>query len=549
MGKRVVLAVSGIEPTMAEQWFRQLKIHGCDFLTDFDVAYGKSRLFNCLESRDDIQVIILSEYQGRERMSPEDIEQIESTSKTNGMVIIPVVNQQERGNSYLAQLFSLGIYTAVYENDSAPANLANLILHGRSRTETKEYYGISTQQIIDETPPVQPEASHQDIPKKKRKGGRKKKKEAAVEDNTQTRPLEEYAVTATGVGVGSTFQCILMASALATLSENERVAIVELDNTERNMQVLCTQLPDYNSRMRNNFSLGKVSYFFNVPFEEFHLNEARNYTTVLYDAGCCDDQTIQYLQQRVNHFLVISDGNEWHRGELVEFVNAMSNIDRNRSFIYLFPTISETLMEGINQILSGYERYAVPCEENAFSPSRQSIELFDFIFNHKGKEPDYPRGENLESRCSAKTKRKKGVSNIFGYATVFLGVALTVSIVIGVVRYHSLKKEATDLITQANVIITDLNGRVSKNAEDLQAMERKVLQLTVDVYPGDELTPDMVKEVTITSSEPEESFVSSTDVEGKVFCLYAAAGTNIRDYMLCGQIEEEPPIVTIGGIQ
>ena len=548
MGKRVVLAVSGIQPEMAEQWFRQLKLQGCDFLTDFDVTYGKNLLFSCLESRDDIQVIILSEYQGRERMSPEDIEQIESISKSNGMVIIPVVNEQERGNSYLAQLFSLGIYTAVYEADSAPENLSNLILHGRSRAETKEYYGISTQQIIDETPPVQEEVPRQDKSEKKRNSGRKKKKEV-TEDNIQPKPLEEYAVAATGVGVGSTFQCILMASALASLSGNERVAIVELDNTERNMQVLCTQLPEYNSRMRNNFSLGKVSYFFNVPFEEFHLNEARNYTTVFYDAGCCDDQTIQYLQQRVNRFLVVSDGNEWHRGELVEFVQAMNNIDRNRAFTYLFPTISGTLMEGIDQILSGYERYAVPCEENPFSPSRKSIELFDFIFNHKGKEPDYPKGENLESRCSSKTKRKKSVSNIFGFATAFLGVALVASIVIGVVRYHSLNKRATDLITQANQIITELNGRVSKNAEDVQAMERKVLQLTVDAYPGDELTPDMVKEVIITSSEPKTSFISSTDVEDKVFCLYVAAGTNIRDYMLCGQIKEEPPIVTIGGSQ
>ena len=105
------------------------------------------------------------------------------------------------------------------------------------------------------------------------------------------------------------------------------------------------------------------------------------------------------------------------------------------------------------------------------------------------------------------------------------------------------------MITQANQVITELNANASKHTENLQAMERKVLQLTVDAYPGDELTPDMVKEVIITSSEPKESFVSSTDVEGRVFCLYVAAGTNIRDYMLCGQIEEEPPIVTIGGIQ
>ncbi len=75
-----------------------------------------------------------------------DIEDFDSISDKSNAVVIPLVNGK-KGDELSKRLFALGIYNALYQDDSSTKQIANIIKKQRNRTEAKNYLGITTDNI------------------------------------------------------------------------------------------------------------------------------------------------------------------------------------------------------------------------------------------------------------------------------------------------------------------------------------------------------------------------------------------------------------------
>lgn len=101
---------------------------------------------NELSTNNDIDVLILSEkLENIHPYTPEEIDNL--IDLRDNIIIIPILNKDKRGSDYVSQLYSIGMYTAIFDDDSAPNNVVELIKNGRKKREAKIYYGINNDKL------------------------------------------------------------------------------------------------------------------------------------------------------------------------------------------------------------------------------------------------------------------------------------------------------------------------------------------------------------------------------------------------------------------
>lgn len=108
--------------------------------------HTKLGIKNELSNNNDIDVLILSEkLENIHPYTPDEIDNL--IDLRDNIIIIPILNKDKRGSDYVSQLFSVGMYTAIFDDDSAPKNVVELIKNGRKKREAKIYYGINNDKL------------------------------------------------------------------------------------------------------------------------------------------------------------------------------------------------------------------------------------------------------------------------------------------------------------------------------------------------------------------------------------------------------------------
>jgi cell division protein FtsB len=109
------------------------------------VRTGKSLISQYLSANHDTTAIVLSQYQGNIMYTPTEVDTI-STMVPELKVIL--ILDEKKGSTYLKELESYGIYTALFEDDANYQTIANLIINGRSKKEARKYYGVMGGSIL-----------------------------------------------------------------------------------------------------------------------------------------------------------------------------------------------------------------------------------------------------------------------------------------------------------------------------------------------------------------------------------------------------------------
>ena len=96
---------------------RGVTVHRIEFRS------GKDSVIRSVRANPQIHAVVLSQYQDQEKLSPRDIDQICSTAE--GDLQVFVVVSEMRGSDYMKEIESLGIYTAVYQEDASFEKIAD----------------------------------------------------------------------------------------------------------------------------------------------------------------------------------------------------------------------------------------------------------------------------------------------------------------------------------------------------------------------------------------------------------------------------------------
>lgn len=128
--------IEGVKNTFNEAGLTVNKCH---------VRTGKSLISQYLSANHDTTAIVLSQYQGNIMYTPAEVDTI-STMVPDLKVIL--ILDEKKGSTYLKELESYGIYTALFEEDADYQTIANLILNGRSKKEARKYYGVMGGSIL-----------------------------------------------------------------------------------------------------------------------------------------------------------------------------------------------------------------------------------------------------------------------------------------------------------------------------------------------------------------------------------------------------------------
>ena len=552
-GKRLIFAIPGCDEELGRDTKQALRSHGMTDLEYLEIVEGKSKILQCLERFDDVAVVIASQSQLNVPMEAADFDEFSTAGPSGDRIVVPILKNGEKGKKIMASLYSLGIYLALYQEDADIDNVAELVINGRSKAAVREYYGITAESVMDQAEEIRKGSGWRRNPKGAASSSAKtdaKGKKSSGKQKEKAPRLEtgEYAVVGTNIGVGSTFQSVMLASAVKKAYKDMRVAVVELDNEENNMKVLCMQALDrMNVHGMNSFELGGVSYFFDTPMDAFMKHYRSQYDVVIYDTGFCDNATIGHLIKKVNRVFVVSDLNEWHRGELNEFVHEMNSIDLDRRLVYLFPCLTPQIMSDAITYLDGSRGYAVSFEASPFDPSRETISLLVSLMKEKLPSVKYPKSVTLEKRLKSGSAAS-GSGNLWKLTTLFFAVVALIAGLTGKQKYDTLYEQASASIIQANQNIETLNALVTEYEAENASMEKNVLRLKDDVVAGEEINWSMVESVTVKNDGEQDAFLTVEEMEEKVFCVSLPKDTVLYDYMLVEAIDEAPPItVTIGG--
>ena len=128
--------IEGVKDTFKEAG---LTVNKCQVRT------GKSLISQYLSANHDTTAIVLSQYQGNIMYTPAEVDTI-STLVPELKVIL--ILDEKKGSTYLKELESYGIYTALFEDDADYQTIADLILNGRSKKEARKYYGVMGGSIL-----------------------------------------------------------------------------------------------------------------------------------------------------------------------------------------------------------------------------------------------------------------------------------------------------------------------------------------------------------------------------------------------------------------
>lgn len=105
-----------------------------------DLRSSKLLVKQYLEMYQDTTVVIVSQHQSNDSYTPEELDELSLSLER--LLLIPIIDDEEKGGAFVRKLESLGIYSALFGGDSDYETVARLILNnGRTKREARNYYG------------------------------------------------------------------------------------------------------------------------------------------------------------------------------------------------------------------------------------------------------------------------------------------------------------------------------------------------------------------------------------------------------------------------
>lgn len=101
-----------------------------------------------LEMFEDTDAVIVTEHQANDSYNPRELDQL--SIYREGICLIPILDEP-KGGAFVRQLESLGIYTAVFEDNSDYGTIAGILTAGRTKREARAYYGIEGIGIVEDS--------------------------------------------------------------------------------------------------------------------------------------------------------------------------------------------------------------------------------------------------------------------------------------------------------------------------------------------------------------------------------------------------------------
>ena len=135
----ILLAMNGITENQIKEIVTALEKYGIS-IEKIEAKYSKLGVHQYL-SEHKVDVAILAEYV--ESANPylvSDYEMLADEFET--VLLIPLLQDKHKSTSYVKQLFSAGIFNALFSSDANPEYIAKLIKNVRTRKEGKIYYAI-----------------------------------------------------------------------------------------------------------------------------------------------------------------------------------------------------------------------------------------------------------------------------------------------------------------------------------------------------------------------------------------------------------------------
>ena len=125
--------------------------HGI-LVENMEAKYTKIGVAQYLDENE-TDVAIIAEYV--EAAKPYTVDDYELlVDEHEDILLIPLIQDQYKSTVYVKQMFSAGIFNALFSSDASPENLVRLIKNDRSRKECKVYYGIKNADTGTEFPNI-----------------------------------------------------------------------------------------------------------------------------------------------------------------------------------------------------------------------------------------------------------------------------------------------------------------------------------------------------------------------------------------------------------
>lgn len=620
----MLIAVAGNEESVLDPI--KTAFEQCDIqIGRIALRVGKNMIMQYLSSYPDTDVVVLSQYQGTALIRVEDVDNI-STMLPDVQVIVIVA--ESKSSTYMKELESCGIYTAVYDDDADYRYIAELILNGRSKKDARQYYGVTERDVkkdsgfeienavvylssYDQTiedltarmailskqlsspsimldilawlPPdvfrmvsrierytdlcrlveerrfkaelEKNAAENKKVEKKPRHRSRIEKNEWEKDAKTPEqkitraelislegrRETADAGFIAMNVGVGCTTCAILFSHAIANSKKDYRVAIVEFDNADSNFETLCKLVTgERNTSGLTNFSVNGVDYYFNTPYSKFVAQYKPIYDLVVYDFGCCQNDTVETYFLRLQTKFVVSSAKEWHYGELVDFITEVSPMDVTDSFIYLFSCVDKKLdMGAVAELLNEESNFAaIPYEANPFQPSKPLSRLFVQMYSGTWKQRNYGKvhiGEKLQKRIGM--EKWKAISLVLSGFVIVNVVTIISFYSVQTGKYRALQEQASSYISSMEEkYIAEERKREGLESE-LSKLDRRIYILNEDIPAGTIITADMIIEQIIKTSLDDSVFFRESDLGEMAVIVSLDAGTPLFNNMVAEQTE------------
>lgn len=144
-GLHALIALSKVDEKTIKELVHELKAAGVP-IESYDVKYRKVMVHEYLNSHPQTDILLVSEMlEWNNGFTINDYERM--VENHENLCIMPILVETQKGKPYLKELFNLGIFNALFNEDADINTVASIMLRNRTRKEAKHYYNL---RVIDD---------------------------------------------------------------------------------------------------------------------------------------------------------------------------------------------------------------------------------------------------------------------------------------------------------------------------------------------------------------------------------------------------------------
>lgn len=103
--------------------------------------YRREGIYQYVKQQEDTLIIMEEFLQGKDSYPIEELQQLADLGNNR---IIFLMDHSHAGDDYVKALYCCGIYDGLYLDEAAPKEVIELVQHGRTNEQARNYYGIQT---------------------------------------------------------------------------------------------------------------------------------------------------------------------------------------------------------------------------------------------------------------------------------------------------------------------------------------------------------------------------------------------------------------------